>query len=136
MTDVLQIVSRLEQAGGTLSLNGDRIKYAVPKGSQEAHELLSELREHRERVAELLRLRAGELGKDWPPESRDTVRRFGQSHARLFPFIGRKVRTPEGPGTLLQVFADRVTVLLDSEVSNCAVFKSREIEPANGDRQK
>jgi hypothetical protein len=57
MSDLLQIVSRLEQAGGKLSLDGDRITYTIPKGSQEAHEILSQLREHRERVAELLRNR-------------------------------------------------------------------------------
>lgn len=57
--------------------------------------------------------------------------KFGQSHARLFPFLGRKVRTPNGPGTLLQVFADRVTVLLDSELSKCSFFRPGEIEPVS-----
>jgi hypothetical protein len=67
----------------------------------------------------------------WPPASLDAERRFGQPHAKLFPFIGRKVRTPSGPGTLLQVFAERVTVLLDSELSKCAWFPPGEIEPAS-----
>lgn len=58
----------------------------------------------------------------WPLESIVAERRFGQSHAMLFPFLGRKVRTPDGTGTLLQVFADRVTVLLDSDLHKCAVF--------------
>ncbi len=62
----------------------------------------------------------------------DEARRFhGQSHANLFPFIGRKVRTPGGPGTLLQVFADRATVVLDSQVSQCAVFEPSEIQPVS-----
>jgi hypothetical protein len=61
----------------------------------------------------------------------EVERRFGQPHARLFPFIGRKVRTPTGSGTLLQVFADRVTVLLDSELSRCAVFTPLEIAPCD-----
>jgi len=65
----------------------------------------------------------------WPPESLDAEQRFGQPHARLFPFIGRKVRTPAGPGTLLQVFSDRVTVLLDSELGRCSFFSPGEIEP-------
>ena len=65
----------------------------------------------------------------WAPESRDAVSRFGQPHAKLFPFLGRKVRTPKGPGTLLQVFAERVTVLLDSELSRCAWFHPGEVEP-------
>ena len=42
----------------------------------------------------------------WPPASLDAERRFGQPHAKLFPFIGRKVRTPNGAGVLIQVFAD------------------------------
>jgi len=57
--------------------------------------------------------------------------RFGQSHAWLFPFLGRKVRTPAGPGTLQQVFADRITVLLDSELSKCAVFAPQEVAPCD-----
>jgi hypothetical protein len=60
------------------------------------------------------------------------VRRFlGQPHARLFPFLGRKVRTPAGLGTLLQVFADRCTVVLDSHVAQCARFSPGEIEPVS-----
>ncbi len=68
-------------------------------------------------------------------ENRQTaiaVRRFhGQSHARLFSFLGRKVRTPAGMGTLLQVFADRCTVVLDSHVAQCAHFAPDEIEPVS-----
>jgi len=59
----------------------------------------------------------------------DEERRFGQPHERLFPFLGRKVRTPAGLGTLLQVFADRCTVVLDSHVAHCARFAPGEIEP-------
>jgi hypothetical protein len=61
----------------------------------------------------------------------DREYRFGQPRARLFVFLGRKVRTPGGPGTLLQVFADRVTVLLDAELSNCVVFTPQEITPCD-----
>lgn len=67
----------------------------------------------------------------WPAESLDTERRFRHPPAKLFPFIGRKVRTPEGPGTLIQVFRDRVTVVLDAELSKCRCFAPSEIEPAN-----
>ncbi len=66
-----------------------------------------------------------------PAEALDAERRFGHPHAKLFPYIGRKVRTPEGPGTLLQVFAERVTVLLDSELKKCAFFMPEQIEPAS-----
>ncbi len=63
--------------------------------------------------------------------SAEAERKFGQSHAKLFPFIGRKVRTPNGPGTLLQVFADRVTVVLDSERSRCSFFPPGRVEPVS-----
>ena len=67
----------------------------------------------------------------WPATSLDAEQRFCQSYAKLFPFLGRKVRTPTGPGTLLQVFADRVTVLLDSELSRCSFFRPAEIDPVS-----
>jgi hypothetical protein len=70
-------------------------------------------------------------GSSWPTASLDAERRFGQPHAKLFPFIGRKVRTPDGPGTLLQVFVDRVTVVLDSELSRCSFFAPGQIEPVS-----
>jgi hypothetical protein len=126
MSDVRQIVSRLEEGGGTLTLDGDRIRYSVPSGNPQVPSLLAELRRHREEVAELLRHRAS-----WPPESFDAERRFAQPHAKLFPYLGRKVRTPSGSGTLLQVFADRATVLLDSELSRCSFFSPKQIEPVS-----
>jgi hypothetical protein len=66
----------------------------------------------------------------WSPESLQYETRFSQPHAKFFPFLGRKVRTPNGPGTLIQVFADRVTVLLDAELSRCSFFHPGQIEPA------
>lgn len=66
-------------------------------------------------------------GDGWPPESIAAGRRFGQPHARLFPFLGRKVRTPGGSGTLLQVFADRVTILLDSDLGKCTIYTPEQI---------
>jgi hypothetical protein len=64
-------------------------------------------------------------------ESQTVERRFGQSHAKLFISIGRKVRTPDGSGTLIQVFAERVTVLLDSEREKCSFYHPAEIEPVS-----
>jgi hypothetical protein len=63
--------------------------------------------------------------------TQSSTSRFSQPHAWLFPFLGRKVRTPAGPGTLQQVFADRVTVLLDSELSKCASFTPNEVAPCD-----
>lgn len=132
MTNLAEIVSRLEEGGGRLALEGERIRYSIPCGDSEALALLAELRNHRDGVKGLLRQRATGQG-NWPPASADSERRFGQPHARLFPLLGRKVRTPAGPGTLLQVFADRVTVLLDSELSKCSFFRPTEIEPVSKD---
>ena len=73
----------------------------------------------------------------WPPTSINAEGRFAKPHAKLFPFIGRKVRTPAGPGTLLQVFADRITVLLESELEKAKqerllnYFTLGEIEPVS-----
>jgi hypothetical protein len=64
-------------------------------------------------------------------ESLSAEQRFGQSHAKLFWLIGRKVRTPKGPGTLLQVFSGRASVLLDSERDKCSVFRVSQIEPVS-----
>ena len=64
-------------------------------------------------------------------ESQTVDQRFNQDHAKLFIFIGRKVRTPEGAGTLIQVFTERVTVLLDSEREKCSFFHPGQIEPVS-----
>ena len=79
--------------------------------------------------SELERLGDPTARHGWPLASLDALQRFGQPHARLFPFIGRKVRTPAGPGTLLQVFVERVGVLLDSELTKCSCFSPDQIEP-------
>ena len=126
MLEVLQIVSRLERTGGRLELDGDRIRYFIPSGNPTAQDLLAELRNRREEVAELLRCRV-----DLSAASQDAERRFAAPHARLFPFLGRKVRTPAGVGTLIQVFAQRCTVVLDSQASQCARFSPDEIEPVS-----
>jgi hypothetical protein len=124
-----EVISRIEELGGNLTLDADGgIRYRVPKGSPEAQGLLAELRKHREWVMEVLRRR--EVNEsEWPPASLEAERRFAQPHAKLFPFLGRKVRTPGGPGTLIQVFADRVTVVLDAEISRCSFFAPDQIEP-------
>ena len=58
MTELLEIVSRLEEAGGKLTLDGERIRYRIPAGDPEASSLLAELRKRKSDVVELLRTRS------------------------------------------------------------------------------
>jgi hypothetical protein len=47
----------------------------------------------------------------WPTSSLEAERRFGQPHAKLFPYIRKRVWTPTGPGTLLSAFAEQCEIL-------------------------
>jgi hypothetical protein len=58
VTELLHIVSRLEVAGGKLTLDGERIRYSIPSGDAEARSLLAELRKRKPEVAYLLRTRS------------------------------------------------------------------------------
>ena len=135
MSAALAKLIAAEGAGATLCLDGGQVKVRYSEDCRQAlAPLLAQLRQHREEVIRLLREREAEQGiwsalsrphgQDevvqasaitWPAASAGAERRFGHPAARLYPFIGQTVRTPAGPGTLLQVFSDRTTVFLDSE---------------------
>ena len=53
----------------------------------------------------------------WPAACLAAERRFGRPEARLYPLLGRTVRTPAGTGTLVQVFAQAAAVVLDADPS-------------------
>ena len=53
----------------------------------------------------------------WPEPCLAAERRFGRPEARLYPLLGQSVRTPAGTGTLVQVFAQSVAVVLDADPS-------------------
>jgi hypothetical protein len=142
------LVAVLEQEGIRLRVEGERLKIEAPVNKVPSPETIAGLRENKAAVVEYIRGRSRSPGiqlssfpdpigrkpeklESWPPESFEAARRFMQPHAKLFPFIGRKVRTPDGPGTLIQVFADRVTVVLDSELSRCSFFVPRETKPVS-----
>ena len=57
MTGLLEMVSRLEETGTRLVLDGDRIRYFAPSGNSEVQVLLAELRKHRSEVVSFLRAR-------------------------------------------------------------------------------
>jgi hypothetical protein len=59
--------------------------------------------------------------------------RSGQTKQTRRMILGPKVRTAAGSGTLIQVFAVRVTVPLDSERNKCSVFSPAQIDPVSDD---
>ncbi len=141
------LVAALEQDGVRLRVEGEKLKLEAPADRLPAQETIAGLRENKAAVLKYLRergqpreiqfvslpdpiLQKTDKLETWRAESLDSELRFGQPHARLFPFIGRKVRTSSGSGTLLQVFADRATVLLDSGRDQaCVRFLPSEIIP-------
>jgi hypothetical protein len=68
-------------------------------------------------------LMGGEL-----PESLDAEHRFGQPHARLFPFLEKRVETPLGPGTLRAVHYPTAWVHLDG-AERLTKIPWEEVEP-------
>ena len=58
----------------------------------------------------------------WSPGAFEAVERFGQAHARLFPFIGKRIWTPDGAGELLSVFAEQCEILLDGSLRTARVL--------------
>ena len=116
-----EVLSELRARHVELAVVGDRLRFrpatAVPE------DLLTELREHKAEVIELVSLRG------WPDASRDCVRRFGRPEARLFPFVGKHVATPLGRGRLLQVFPERAAVALDRDSRRLTYLLPSEVRP-------
>jgi hypothetical protein len=116
-----EVLSELQARQVEVVVVGDRLRFrpvtAVPKP------LLEALRAQKAEVIDLVELQS------WPEPSREAVRRFGHPSARLYPFLGRMILTPEGPGRLLQVFAERATVVLDAEPSRASFFLPSELRP-------
>jgi hypothetical protein len=129
------LVHEAEAVGLSFRIKGEHVVVRFPVTRRaELAPLIDTLKRYKEEVEKLVRNRpARRTETDEPSASLDAERRFAQPHARLFPFIGRKVKTPAGPGTLLQVFVERVTVLLDSEITKCSCFPPDQIELASGE---
>jgi hypothetical protein len=60
-------------------------------------------------------------------EQADYRKRFGCSHAILFPLIGKRVLTPRGLGRLETVYAARCEVILESDPEKIVVFSPTQI---------
>jgi hypothetical protein len=121
------ILDEMVRRGVTARVDRETLRLKPRKALDD--DLLASIKEHKPDIIRALAHTTAACGDDylWPPESIAAEHRFGQPHAKWFPLIGRKVLTPTGPGTLLQVFADRVTVLLDSDLGKCAFFSPDQI---------
>jgi hypothetical protein len=62
-----------------------------------------------------------------PTRPEQDAERLGVGHARLFPFISKKVRTPQGMGLLKTAYAMRCEVELDSTPGQLTTFWPEEI---------
>jgi hypothetical protein len=133
MSALIDILSEIERRGIVVRVEGENLRLS-PRCALD-DKLLKTIAELKpEIIREAARSTSTTRRGSWSAESLEAERRFhGQPHAKLFPFIGRKVRTPKGVGTLVQVFAERVTVLLDRQQTQCAVFEPGEIEPVSWD---
>jgi hypothetical protein len=63
--------------------------------------------------------------------SESSPERFGQPHERLFPYIGKQVRTPLGTGILVTAYETRCEVARDSTPGRLTVFRPEEISTGN-----
>ncbi len=117
------LIAALEQEGVRVRVEGEKLTLEAPADKVPAQETIAGLRQNKAAILKYLRERGqpreiqfASLSDPMPrqtdkleslaSQSLDAERRFGQPHAKLFPFIGCKVRTPAGPGTLIQVYAD------------------------------
>lgn len=116
-----ELLAEVESLGVVVTL--DHRDLVLRPKSRLTPQLVERLRTHKPELLDLLELRT------WPEASRDAVRRFGQSCARLYPFIGREVETPQGRGRLLQVLQERATVVLDVEPDRAKFFIPSEVRP-------
>jgi hypothetical protein len=55
--------------------------------------------------------------------------RFGHKAARLYPLLGRKVRTEEGRGRLWQVLTGRAGVVLDNDPKKVTFVSVEDVKP-------
>lgn len=116
-----EILSELQTRQVELAVVGDRLRFRPVSAVPEP--LLEALRAHKAEVMDLVELRS------WPEASKDAVRRFRQPCARLYPFIGRTIQTPQGPGRLLQVFPERATVAFAATPGTVSFFLPSELRP-------
>ena len=115
MTQAAALCADLASRGVLIEAKADGLRVDAPKGTITT-EILASLREHKREILKLL--------SSWPPECLDSERRFGTREARLYPLLGKRVMTPEGPGVLWRVFTGSIGLVLDSHPKKVTYFTS------------
>ena len=129
----METLRELRRLGYTVWVDGPDIRYRyVGMGMPDSAQVRPWLQVlHAEKEAALAALRA-ETAEGWPPESLACEARFGHRAARLYPFLGRRVATPRGPGQLCQVLEARCRVLLEGRAGAEVEVPAAEVRPAQG----
>ncbi len=117
MTTVLALLFRLESLGAQLKAEGESIRVRAPDGvlPGEPRELI---RDHKVELLRMLKARE----------------RFGYQGAALFPLIGRRVVTRQGPGTLLSVFRSCCRVELEMPGEPVVLYRPADLISAAVDQ--
>lgn len=115
----LAILTELHQRGISVEADGDTL-VLKPRRALD-HAILTRVREAKPAILKALQ-------DTWPPASMEAERRFGQAHAKLFPFIGKRVWTPAGTGELLAAFAEQSEILPDGATKTVRV-RTEDVSP-------
>ena len=147
----LELVAELELHDVTLSIKDDRLRVDAPRSSL-TPALRTALTQQKVQVMEILRSRTeghpastvqnvkstpkhGSKETLWPAACLESMSRFGQSHAVLFPLIGKTVQTPRGRGRLFHVMSSKdeafAGVILEGE-DRVTLIPTADLKPRDG----
>lgn len=88
-------IDRIRELGGSLTLEGEKIKYRIPADSEEARELLAEVRKDREAYIALLRDRESK------PPTIEEVRATLPSGVKLVSYHPKQTPFPVAPVSVI-----------------------------------
>lgn len=108
----MRAIDELRRLGYRIELDGDDIvcRFIGIGHEPDRKRVVPLLQELKAGKAEAMARLRREAAEGWPPESFEAEARFGHRAARLYPFLGRRVLTPHGPGVLHQVLEARCQV--------------------------
>ncbi len=122
LTSAEAILAELEALSIEVGTDGQVLELVGPRGALRP-ELEEEIRSRKRDLLELVELQR------WPEASREAVRQHGQPWARLYPFLGKSILTPQGAGRLVGVLPERATVVLHGEPARASAFLPSELRP-------